>query len=68
MGGNGISDEFGVARHSANLKVVNTCQGPHDVQALIWAVHTRALPCSPTERLQPGTKTPHLRFFGLIAF
>ncbi len=35
MGGNGISDEFGVARHLVNLEVVNTYEGTHDVQALI---------------------------------
>ena len=27
MGGNGISDEFGVARHLVNLEVVNTYEG-----------------------------------------
>ena len=35
MGGNGISDEFGVARHLVNLEVVNTDEGTHDVHALI---------------------------------
>ncbi|MCU5782895.1 glutaryl-CoA dehydrogenase [Alcanivorax balearicus MACL04] len=35
MGGNGISDEFGVARHLVNLEVVNTYEGTHDVHALI---------------------------------
>ena len=35
MGGNGISDEFGVARHMVNLEVVNTYEGTHDVHALI---------------------------------
>jgi len=35
MGGNGISDEFGVARHLVNLEVVNTCEGTHDIHALI---------------------------------
>ena len=34
MGGNGISDEFGVARHPVNLEVVNTYEGTHDVHAL----------------------------------
>ena len=33
--GNGISDEFGVARHLVNLEVVNTYEGTHDVHALI---------------------------------
>ena len=35
MGGNGISDEFGEARHLVNLEVVNTYEGTHDVHALI---------------------------------
>ncbi len=35
MGGNGISDEFGVARHLVNLEVVNTYEGTHDVHGLI---------------------------------
>ncbi len=35
MGGNGISDTFGVARHLVNLEVVNTYEGTHDVHALI---------------------------------
>ena len=34
-GGNGISDEFGVARHLVNLEVVNTYEGTHDIHALI---------------------------------
>jgi glutaryl-CoA dehydrogenase len=35
LGGNGISDEFGVARHLANPEVVNTYEGTHDIHALI---------------------------------
>jgi glutaryl-CoA dehydrogenase len=35
LGGNGISDEFGVIRHMANLEVVNTYEGTHDIHALI---------------------------------
>jgi glutaryl-CoA dehydrogenase len=35
FGGNGISDEFGVARHLVNLEVVNTDEGTHDIHALI---------------------------------
>ena len=35
MGGNGISDEFGVIRHMVNLEVVNTYEGTHDIHALI---------------------------------
>ncbi|MEY2685767.1 MAG: hypothetical protein RJA09_2912, partial [Pseudomonadota bacterium] len=34
-GGNGISDEYGVARHLVNLEVVNTYEGTHDIHALI---------------------------------
>ena len=34
-GGNGISEEFQVMRHSANLETVNTYEGAHDVHALI---------------------------------
>ena len=32
LGGNGISDEFGVARHLVNLEVVNTYEGTHDAR------------------------------------
>ena len=35
LGGNGISDEFGVMRHMVNLEVVNTYEGTHDIHALI---------------------------------
>ncbi|QCP50906.1 acyl-CoA dehydrogenase [Trinickia violacea] len=35
LGGNGISDEFNVARHLVNLEVVNTYEGTHDIHALI---------------------------------
>jgi glutaryl-CoA dehydrogenase len=35
LGGNGISDEFAVARHMVNLEVVNTYEGTHDIHALI---------------------------------
>ena len=34
-GGNGISDEYHVMRHLANLETVNTYEGTHDVHALI---------------------------------
>jgi len=34
-GGNGISIEFQVMRHAANLETVNTYEGAHDVHALI---------------------------------
>jgi len=35
LGGNGISDEYGIIRHMVNLEVVNTYEGTHDVHALI---------------------------------
>ncbi|MFA6314467.1 MAG: acyl-CoA dehydrogenase family protein, partial [Sterolibacterium sp.] len=35
LGGNGMSDEFGVIRHLVNLEVVNTYEGTHDIHALI---------------------------------
>ena len=35
LGGNGISDEFGISRHMVNLEVVNTYEGTHDIHALI---------------------------------
>ncbi|KAJ1342197.1 hypothetical protein BSLG_003120 [Batrachochytrium salamandrivorans] len=35
LGGNGISDEYHIIRHSSNLEAVNTYEGTHDVHALI---------------------------------
>ena len=35
LGGNGISDEYHVMRHAANLEAVNTYEGTHDIHALI---------------------------------
>ncbi len=35
LGGNGISDEFGIIRHSMNLEAVNTYEGTHDIHGLI---------------------------------
>jgi glutaryl-CoA dehydrogenase len=35
LGGNGISDEYGIVRHLVNLEVVNTYEGTHDIHALI---------------------------------
>ncbi|HKT72678.1 MAG TPA: acyl-CoA dehydrogenase [Steroidobacteraceae bacterium] len=35
LGGNGISDDYGVIRHMVNLEVVNTYEGTHDIHALI---------------------------------
>ncbi|HLX23453.1 MAG TPA: acyl-CoA dehydrogenase [Usitatibacter sp.] len=34
-GGNGVSDEFHVIRHSMNMEAVNTYEGTHDIHALI---------------------------------
>jgi glutaryl-CoA dehydrogenase len=34
-GGNGISEEYHVMRHVANLETVNTYEGTHDIHALI---------------------------------
>jgi len=34
-GGNGISDEYHVIRHTMNLETVNTYEGTHDIHALI---------------------------------
>ena len=34
-GGNGVSDEYVVFRHMANLESVNTYEGTHDIHALI---------------------------------
>ena len=44
LGGNGISDEFGVARHLVNLEVVNTYEGTHDVHALILGRAITSIP------------------------
>jgi glutaryl-CoA dehydrogenase len=35
LGGNGISDEYGIIRHLVNLEAVNTYEGTHDIHALI---------------------------------
>ncbi len=35
LGGNGMSDEYGVIRHMVNLEAVNTYEGTHDIHALI---------------------------------
>ncbi|EMD33196.1 hypothetical protein CERSUDRAFT_87519 [Gelatoporia subvermispora B] len=35
LGGNACSDEYHVGRHVANLQVVNTYEGTHDIHALI---------------------------------
>ena len=43
-GGNGISAEFQVMRHAANLETVNTYEGTHDVHALIMGRAITGLP------------------------
>jgi glutaryl-CoA dehydrogenase len=35
LGANGISEEYHVMRHAANLETVNTYEGTHDIHALI---------------------------------
>ena len=35
LGGNGISDEYGIMRHMLNLEAVNTYEGTHDIHGLI---------------------------------
>ncbi|OCH93468.1 acyl-CoA dehydrogenase NM domain-like protein [Obba rivulosa] len=35
LGGNACSDEYHIGRHVANLQVVNTYEGTHDIHALI---------------------------------
>ena len=34
-GANGVSDEYHIIRHLANLETVNTYEGTHDIHALI---------------------------------
>ncbi|MEO6361139.1 MAG: acyl-CoA dehydrogenase [Sphingomicrobium sp.] len=43
-GGNGISAEFHVMRHAANLETVNTYEGTHDVHALIMGRAITGIP------------------------
>jgi glutaryl-CoA dehydrogenase len=49
LGGNGISDEYGVIRHVVNLEVVNTYEGTHDIHALILGRAITDIPRSPTD-------------------
>lgn len=44
LGGNGISDEYHVMRHSSNLEAVNTYEGTHDVHALILGKAITGIP------------------------
>jgi glutaryl-CoA dehydrogenase len=43
LGGNGISDEYGVIRHVVNLEVVNTYEGTHDIHLLITGMDITGL-------------------------
>ena len=43
LGGNGISDEYGVIRHMLNLEVVNTYEGTHDIHLLITGMDITGL-------------------------
>ncbi len=43
-GGNGVSDEFHVIRHSMNLEAVNTYEGTHDIHALILGKSQTGIP------------------------
>ena len=54
-GGNGIMDDFHVIRHVLNLETVNTCEGTHDIHALILGraqTGIQAFSC-PCERAEP---------------
>lgn len=42
--GNAIVEEYGVARHCANLGVVNTYEGTHDIHALILGKTITGIP------------------------
>lgn len=44
MGGDSISDEFGVDRPLVNLEMVNTYEGSHDIHALIPSTRRPASP------------------------
>lgn len=44
LGGNGISDEYHVIRHSMNLEAVNTYEGTHDIHALIMGRTITGIP------------------------
>ena len=44
LGGNGISDEFGIIRHVVNLEVVNTYEGTHDINTLVTGREITGIP------------------------
>ncbi|OZJ06492.1 Glutaryl-CoA dehydrogenase, mitochondrial [Bifiguratus adelaidae] len=50
LGGNGISDEYHIIRHAANLESVNTYEGTHDIHALILG---RAITGIPAFEMKP---------------
>jgi hypothetical protein len=64
LGGNGISDEFGIIRHMVNLEVVNTYEGTHDIHALILGRARPASPpsdcrCAVEQRIEPARHGAH---------
>ena len=59
-GGNGISAEFQVMRHAANLETVNTYEGTHDVHALIMGRAITGI----VRLLANGRKAPYARASG----
>ena len=64
MGGNGISDEFGVARHLVNLEVVNTYEGPSaasSVPAPARRARARTAPGSCPRWSRPAALAPPRR-------
>ncbi|KAI5450058.1 hypothetical protein NCC49_003819 [Naganishia albida] len=44
LGGNACSDEYHIGRHAANLQVVNTYEGTHDIHALILGKAITGIP------------------------
>jgi len=60
LGGNGISDEFGVIRHLVNLEVVNTYEGTHDIHALILGRAQTGIQAFALTRGSPQTRRPIL--------
>src|SRR5690606_9832070 len=59
LGGNGISDEFGGARHWVNLEVVSTYEGTHDVHALILGRAQRGMQALSSDQRPTGpTRVP----------
>ena len=43
-GGNGISSDYHIMRHSMNLETVNTYEGTHDIHALILGPSSNRTP------------------------